>query len=298
MILKLKRFLYYFPKLIKTYDLIALSILKIIPVKFLVSFQFFFHHFKFPNLKNPITFNEKIQMMKIDSYKNENYKYMDKINAKKELSPLIGNDVFPKVFGIYNSTKDIKIIDLPNKFVIKTNHGSGFNIICQNKSIFDFKFAFAKINRWLNIDYGLYYGEKAYSLINPKILIEEFIEDKPGDSLIDYKIHCFNGVPKLIQVDVDRYSNHKRNFYDLKWNLLDLTIKYKKSKRKIGIPRNLDIMIQYSILISKIFKYVRIDMYNVKGKIYIGELTFFHGSGYESIFPKKYDNILGDWLKN
>lgn len=296
--LNLRKILYHFPIILKTHDIILQSILKIIPVKILVTFQFFFHHFKFPNLKNPVTFNEKIQVMKINSSKNEVYKYIDKINAKVEISKLISDSVIPKVIGIYNSTKDINIIDLPNKFIIKTNHGSGFNIICKNKSTFDFELAYAKINRWLKIDYGLYYGEKAYSLIQPKILIEELIEDNTSNILIDYKFHCFNGVPKLIQVDFDRFSFHKRNFYDINFNLIDLKIKFKQSNKKMIVPQNLNLMIEYCIIVSKIFNYVRIDMYNVNGNIYIGELTFFHGSGYESIFPKKYENILGNWVKN
>ena len=188
----------------------------------------------------------------------------------------MGIDICVPIIKIYNDSEEIKLEDLPDKFVLKCNHGSGMNIKCNNKSKFDISKAKKILNKWKDINYGLKMSEFQYLNIQRKIFAEIYLKD----NIEDYKIYCFHGMPKFIRVQQKLTRGHGKvnNYYDLNWKLTDIETGLKGFFRKPEIifekPKNLNLMIQYSKKLSEDFVFVRIDFYNIKGKIYLGEMTF------------------------
>lgn len=250
------------------------------------------------DLNNPQTFNEKIQWLKLYDQKPEYTEMVDKFEVKKYIADAIGEEYIIPTLGIYNNFDEIDFNKLPNQFVIKCTHDSGSIIICKDKSTFDRKKAKKKINKWLKRNYYYHSREWSYKNVKPRIIIEKYMVDESGTELKDYKIFCFNGEPKFIEVDFGRFSDHKRNLYTLDWELLDLEIKYPSDPQKvIKRPNHLEKMIEFSRILSKNIPHVRVDLYSINNKIYFGELTFYHGSGLEKIEPVEWDKKLGDMLK-
>ena len=250
------------------------------------------------NLENPKTFNEKLQWLKLYDRKLEYIKMVDKYEAKKYVENLIGKEYIIPTIGIYDKFEDIDFEKLPNQFVIKCTHDSGGIVICKDKNTFNKKEAKKKIQRALKRNYYYSKREWVYKEIKPRIIIEEYMVDESGLELKDYKIFCFNGEPKFIQVDFDRFSTHKRNIYTLDWKLLNFSIEYPSDlNRTINKPINLKKMIQFAKELSKNIPHVRVDFYSINEKIYFGELTFYHGAGYERFKPIEWDKKMGDMIK-
>ncbi len=133
--------------------------------------------------------------------------------------------------------------------------------------------------------------------MKPRIIAEKYMVDESGTELKDYKIFCFSGVPKIIQVDYDRFVKHKRNLYDTEWNRLPFTLKFPTDwNREFNKPKNLDKMLEIAAKLSVGYPHLRVDLYNINGNIYFGELTFFHGSGHEKFTPDEWNLKLGDWI--
>jgi len=248
------------------------------------------------NINSPKTFNEKINWLKIHGYKKENHYKADKLKVREYIKDCIGENYLIPMLGVYDTADDINSECLPNKFVVKTNHGSGYNIICNNKNKFDFNLMKKKINSWMKQNYYYYGKEWQYFGINPKIMIEKHLIDKLGDELLDYKFFCFNGIVKYIQIDIGRFSNHKRLYFDRNWETQDFTILYPRSNQKISKPDNLEEMLSISEKLSKDMVFSRIDLYNINSKIYFGEITFHPEGGCGPFFPNKYDLELGNKL--
>ena len=251
------------------------------------------------NLDNPQTYNEKLQWLKLYDRRPEYTKMVDKAEAKKYVANIIGEGYIIPTLGVYNSFDDINFDNLPNQFVIKCTHDSGGVVVCKDKSTLDIKAARKKI------EYGLsktnFWGtrEWPYKNVEPRIIIEQYLEDESGYELKDYKVHCFNGEPKFILVASGRYQNDIRfNFYDLNWNLMPFEKSHKRIDSNITIakPDNLDEMLDLAKALSVNIPHLRVDFYNVKNKIYFGELTFFPASGLGKFNPKEWDYKIGEWL--
>jgi hypothetical protein len=257
--------------------------------------RFFLRFRKFLNLKNPRTFSEKIQYIKLFD-RNEFYRnFIDKVKVREFINEQIGPKYLTKIYYIYNNFSSINFNDLPEKFVLKANHGSGLNYICKDKDKIDKKELSRIVNHWLNIDFYNIQREWAYKGIERKLICEEYLESE-YDSLIDYKFFCFNSKPKFIQVDFDRFTNHTRNIYDLEWKKLPVRLRHKNISIKLKRPDNLTEMIEIAKKLSRKFRLVRIDLYSVYRKTYFGEMTFYPGSGFEKFIPDKWDLIFGDEL--
>src|SRR5699024_283837 len=250
------------------------------------------------NLKTPISFNEKLQWLKLH-YRNPYYaNLVDKYEVRKHVKRTIGEEYLIPLLGVYDTFEEIDFDKLPNQFVLKCTHDSGGLVICHDKSQLNIKRAKKKINKCLRRNYYYLGREWVYKDINPRIVCESLMVDESGVELKDYKFFCFSGEPKIIQVDFSRFTNHKRNFYNLEWDLLDLSIKYPNDPNtKIIKPDKLEEMIKLASKLSSDYPHVRVDFYYIKGQIYFGEITFFHGSGYESFQPEKYNDLLGSWIK-
>lgn len=248
--------------------------------------------------EKPQKYTEKMQWVKLFSQDERRTMYSDKILVRKYVSKIIGEEYLIPILGEWDTFDKIDFDMLPNSFVLKTNHGSGTNIIVKDKNNFDKKTAGILINGWLETDFGFSHGfELHYSGIKRKIYAEQYIETKEKD-LQDYKFLCFDGKAYYCWVDVDRHGDHRRNVYDLDWNIQPWGQSKKNTIRDIPKPANYELMIGLAEKLAVGFSHVRVDLYNVDGKIYFGEMTFTNGSGYDLIYPREYDYKLGSLWKN
>lgn len=251
------------------------------------------------DLQNPNSFNEKLQWLKLYD-RNPLYTILtDKIKVKKWVAEKIGEEYIIPTLDIWEKPEDIDFNKLPDKFVLKCNHNSGKGLfICIDKNKIELKSIIRELKRGLKEDYSLTSGEWPYKNIKRKILAEKYISSSNGEDLKDYKFFCFNGNPKVIQVDYDRFTNHKRNLYNIEWQRLPFKLEYPTDwKYEIEKPENLMEMVEIAKKLSSGIPHVRVDLYNVNGKVYFGEMTFFHGSGYEKFEPIDWDYKLGDFLE-
>lgn len=241
------------------------------------------------DLKNPETFNEKIQWLKLFDATEEKARLADKLECRQWVSEKIGAEYLIPLIGWYKSFDEIDFSKLPASFVLKTNHGSSTNIIVKEKDFLNLREARMKMNRWLSSNYGFNKGfELHYGMIEPRIICEQYM----GENLIDYKFFCFDGNPEFIWVDVGRYTNHCRNTYDLNWNELPFIINRFK-RVPVERPMNLDLMSKLARKLSKGFPFVRVDFYEINGKVYFGEMTFTSSSGRDKFYPNEYDLKVG-----
>lgn len=255
------------------------------------------------SIDNPQTFDEKIWWLKLHYFNPLMTICTDKYLVRKYVEKCGLRDILNECYASFTSVDDIDIEKLPNEFFLKCNHLSGGNIIC-TKDNFD-KEKIKKIFRPLLRNNFYYYGfEYNYKYIKPQIVIEKVLRPLDGSSLLDYKFMCFAGVPRLLFLDIgacDKDGGHSehyyRNVYDMRFNLLEI-----KETRdnflddSIQKPKNFDYMIECAKILSKPFPHCRVDLYNVDGKVYFGEITFFHGSGYNHIEPHKADLEIGSWI--
>lgn len=226
------------------------------------------------NDSNIITIQDKLNYILIHESPENKTDIVDKILLRNYSKKILGEDICPPILKIYNNVDEINLNELPEKFVLKCNHGSQMNIICKDKKVFDLKAAKKKLRSWMNINYGLISFEYQYMNINKKIFAEKYL----GENIVDYKINCYNGKPHHIRVKKHLNGKNVNNFYDVNWTLTNITFNYLNFIRdpsiKIERPVNLDKMINYSKLLSSEFCYCRVDLYEVNNKVYLGELTF------------------------
>ena len=246
------------------------------------------------NWKRPRAYTEKMQWAKF--YDNSEIKTLltDKYAVRDWIKEKIGEEFLIPIIGVWNKFSEIDFSKLPQQFVLKTNHGSGSVIIVKDKNKFNISEAEKKFNDWMNIDFAYATGfELHYSGINRKIIAEKYLETNIGE-LQDYKFLCFGGKPYFCWVDLDRFGKHTRNVYDLNWNLQPWNqYTYGNSNRPIPIPKNFEKMIEIATTLCQGFSHVRVDLYNLDGKIYFGEMTFTNGCGFDRIIPDEYDFELG-----
>ena len=270
-----------------------------IPSKYYLQMVYMYKMGKRLNLKNPQTFNEKLQWLKLYDRKPEYTVMVDKIESKKWVANRIGGSHIIPTLGVWNKAEDIDFNSLPNQFVLKTNHDSGGIVICKNKSKLDIKRTREKLNKSLKINFSVVGREWPYKNVPRKIFAEKYMVDESGQELKDYKIFCFNANPEFIQVDFDRFadSGHKRNLYTPDWNLLNFEYGYKSdSSIKIERPDNLEEMLFFASKLSEGQTFLRVDFYSIQGKTYFGELTFFPGSGFERFSQPNKDNEYGNLI--
>ena len=253
------------------------------------------------NLDNPKTFNEKLHWLKLNNRKPEYTKMVDKYEVKKYISDIIGEEYVIPTIGVYNNFDEIDFEKLPNQFVMKCTHDSNSTIICKNKNTFNKKKNRKIINKKLHTNYYLCGREWPYKNVKPRIIIEEYLEDRnvKQNSIRDYKLMCFNGKVKLILICSNRGNKNTltMDFYDLNWNKLEIKRKTKNSTGKLEKPKNLDLMISFAERLSNNIPFIRIDFYEVNKKLYFGEVTFYPANGFEKFEPNEYDEILGNMIK-
>lgn len=251
------------------------------------------------NLDAPKTFNEKIQWLKLNYRKPEFIRMVDKYNAKKYVADIIGDEHIIPTIGVYNSVDEIDWNALPEQFVLKCTHDSGGVVICSDKSKLNIAAAKRKLKQGLRK--GFYYQgrEWPYKNVQRKIIAEKYMVDESGVELKDYKFFCFDGVPKFLFVATDRLKENeevKFDFYDLEFNHLDVKNGHPNSSRELSKPAGFDKLVEIASALSKDFPHLRVDLYDINGQIYFGELTFYHFSGFTPFVPLEWDYKFGEMI--
>lgn len=266
--------------------------------KVFLSLQFsFFFGYKL-NLKSPQTFNEKLQWLKLYNRNSQYTSMVDKYIGKQFVSRVIGEQFTIPTFGVWDRFEDIDFDFLPNQFVLKCTHDSGCVVICKNKKDFDKAAAKQKLEKSLARSFYYYSREWPYKGVPRKIIAEKYMEDKTFHELRDYKFFCFGGQVKCFKVDFDRFIDHHANYFDRDGNLLKFgeVVCPPVYDRKIELPKTLKKMIELAEKLSTGIPFLRVDFYEVNGKIYFGELTFFPASGLGEFIPQEWDLKLGEWI--
>ena len=248
-------------------------------------------------INNPTTFNEKIQWLKLNYKKPEITMAADKYEVREYIKEKIGENYLIPLWEIFDDYKKINFVTLPNSFALKATHGSGWNIICHNKNKLNFKQLNRTLKYWQKTSYYQFGKEWAYKNIKPRFICERLILDENNKSPMDYKFFCFNGVPRFIQIDIDRFETHKRLFYDVKWNKQPFGLLYDIPDFELDPPNNLSLMVNLAEKLASDFPFVRVDFYNLNGKIFFGELTFYPENGTGVFIPQNWDHKFGELLK-
>lgn len=250
------------------------------------------------DLSNCKTLTEKIQWLKIYDSNPLKIKCSDKILVREYCEQKLGIDLFIPILGVWSRFDDIDFSKLPKEYILKTNHGSHTNIIVHNG--INKKQAKKKFDNWLSKDWSWWGKEMAYYPIKRKIFAEKFMRDKENGELTDYKFLCFNGEPKYCQVFNNRHEKKFHcNYYDDDFNFVDISrIDIPNDKTNLDKkPINFKQMKEYAKVLSQDFNFVRIDFYEIDGKLYLSELTFFPAAGFQQYKNQEIDLFLGDMLK-
>lgn len=276
------------------------NFLKFIPDESYLKLLYFIRMKKILNLKNPKTFNEKLQWLKLNDRKSQYSLMVDKYEAKKYVQSLIGEQYIIPTYGVWNSFNEIDFNSLPNKFVLKCTHDSGGVVICQDKKLLNIELAKQKINKSLKCNFYYVGREWPYKNVKPRIIAEKYLEDKSTSDLKDYKFYCFNGEPLFLYLSqgMNNHQTARISYVNLDWTLA----KYKRSDYLSFTelpqkPKNLNKMIELSRSLAKDIKFLRVDFYEVNGQIYFGELTFYPGSGFTPFASYQDDLDIGNYLK-
>ncbi len=251
-------------------------------------------------LKNPQTYNEKLQWLKLYDRKPEYSIMVDKYEAKRYISERIGDKYIIPTLGIWERFDDIDFSKLPNQFVLKCTHDSGGLVICRDKTNFNCEIAKKKINKSLRKNYYLQSREWPYKNVKPRILAEQYMEDTATYELRDYKFFCFDGAVKALFIASDRQKEGietKFDFYDVNFIHLPFTNGHPNADIPPLKPERYDEMILLAQKLSAGLPHLRVDFYEVNGNVFLGELTFSHWSGFQPFSPQEWDQVFGDWLK-
>ena len=251
-----------------------------------------------PDLKHPKKFTEKMQWLKLYDRKDEYTKLVDKITVKQFVGSVISKDIIIPTLGVWNNFDDIDFNILPNEFVLKTNHSGGSTgvVICNDKRNFDISHARKLLNSSLKSNSYYTTKEWTYKNIKPKIFAETLLHSDNGKDLTDYKFYCFHGIPTYCQVISNRRTNETIDFFDTNWihqSFYGLNPKCKQSIVPIEKPQNYKLMLDIARTLSQNIPFVRVDLYNINGHIYFGEITFYPASGFGVFTPTAWDLTLG-----
>lgn len=274
-----------------------LEMLDFIPDKLMIKMQYRIKTGRSLNLDNPQRYTEKIQWYKLYYRDLLMTRCSDKYQVRSYVEEKGLGEYLTKLYGVYEKTEDIDFSKLPDSFAIKYTNGSGANYFVHDKKKEDLDKLREIANKWLKKRKANYGREWSYYNVTPRIIIEELLERDENNDIPDYKFFCFNGKVKYLYVMVDYVDNHENgrcSFFTPEWEQLPYKrSEYKAINRKIPKPKNFDKMIEIAEILSEDFPHVRVDLYNIKGRIVFGELTFYTASGYTVFYPDEFDFILG-----
>ena len=254
------------------------------------------------NLKNPVTFEDKQQWLKLHDRKEEYHELVDKYAVRKHIKSIIGEKYCIPLIGHWSRFEDIDFDTLPESFVIKCNHDSGSVKVIKNKSILtgtDMERLRNHFSKRLSYDFYYAGREYPYKGLKPRILIEKYMTDDKQElsGLNDYKFFCFHGEPRIVLIVTDRATDCRYDFYDMSFNHLDLRYGKGRDDDRIQKPVFFDEMKEVAAKLSKGIPFVRMDLYEVGGQVYFGEYTFFDGGGFQFLEPEEWEYTMGSWIK-
>lgn len=298
--------IYWYKKVLKSQKLRFAIVkgLSFLPDKLMLSIQYYIKFGRKCNFTNAQRWTEKLQLYKM-YYRNPHLGgCIDKYEVRAYIEKKGLGDILNKLYEVYSHVDEIDVEKLPDSFVLKTtNGGGGLNVVLvSDKNKMNLPMIRSEFNTWMAhfkagaVSMG---REWAYSQIkSSRIVAEEFLvnRDNPAAGIDDFKILCFHGEPKYIIVDKDRYIDHRRNFYDTNWNRVNVTTDHEQFETSYPKPKNFEIMLDIARKLSEDFPFVRVDLYNVMGKIYFGELTFYPWTGYVQFTPDSFDFELGKFM--
>ncbi len=276
-----------------------LDILSFVPDSMMLKIQYRMKMGRKLDLKNPKRYTEKLQWYKINYHNLILKKCVDKYEVRSYVKEKGLSEILVDCYGVFEDVSEIEWSKLPQKFIMKkTNGGGGINIfICKDKDSLNKEQIISLLRKWTvkNKEHSLG-REWAYDGLKSRIIVDQYLEnsENPEAGIYDYKILCFEGKVAYIVLDVDRYTNHKRNIYDADWNYIDVVTDHETYGDRIRKPKCLEEMKHIAEKLSEDFPFVRVDLYLVNGKIYFGELTFYPWSGYVQFTPDEFDFELGN----
>lgn len=259
--------------------------------------QYFLRNNCKPDLKNPKELSEKQLWLKLNYYKEDYGKFVDKYEVRNYVEEKIGKKYLNEIFNVYNKASQIDFDTLPNQFVLKATHGSGYNIIVENVKELDIKQTKKKLNQFLSQNYYHKFQEAIYKNVTPRIIAEKYISKTDKDLVVEYKFFCYHGEPKYIYAEKKESGNIQNSFYDLDWNKI-LPQKNNPTFLKSSFikPANLYEMIEVAKKLSEEFIFLRVDLYAIGSKIIFGELTFFTGAGLVKSSIERFNKEFGDLI--
>lgn len=252
------------------------------------------------NLAYPITYNEKLQWLKLHDRKPIYTTMVDKYEAKKYAANIIGEEHIIPTYGVWNSFDEIDFDMLPRQFVLKCTHDSGGIAICRDKKSFNYKAAKRLLTKNLHRNFYWTGRDWPYKDVKPRIIAEKYMEDSHNADLRDYKFFVFNGVAKALFVASDRQTKDietRFDFFDMNYNHLSVKNGHENSTIYPEKPKSFEIMRKFAEKLGQGIPQSRMDFYEVNGKVYFGEITLFHYSGMVPFEPEEWDKIFGDWIK-
>jgi|SRR5690625_2896849 len=274
-----------------------LGLTEFIPDKVMIKLQYWIKTGRKLNLKDTERYNEKIQWYKLYYRDPLMTQCADKYRVREYVTSKGLENILVPLYGAYDDAEDIDFDDLPDEFVLKTNNGSHTNILCDSKSKLDIGVTIETLNSWLTERTAKAGREWAYYNIQPKIICEQYLDVGENNELVDYKFICFDGKVACVFVNAERNSSEGLIF-DI-YNEAFKKLPYKRKGLRESItdfpkPINYDEMVEIAEILSVDFPHVRVDLYNINGKVYFGEMTFYHASGYVEFEPDEFDFILGN----
>jgi hypothetical protein len=250
------------------------------------------------HLRRPRTFQEKLQWLKLYDRRPAYTALADKYAAKQYVAEKLGAEYVIPTLGLWERPEDIPLELLPDQFVLKVTHDSGGVILCKDKSALDWEAVRKKLNDNLNKDYSAAHREWVYRDVPRRIIAEPYMEDGEGAALMDYKFYCFDGVPTFCQVISERETEECIDFFDMEWNHQNFTglLSHKQACHAVERPKTFAKMIEAAAILSEGHPFLRVDLYEVRGRMYFGELTFYPASGFGSFQPAAWNEIMGDYI--
>lgn len=273
-----------------------LSLTEFIPDKIMIKWQYRIKTGRKLNLNDPKRFTEKLQWYKLYYREPLMTKCADKFGVREYVSLKGFEEILVPLYGVYKQVEEIDFSKLPDKFVLKTTNGSRTNLLCEDKSKLNTEKTKTTLTNWLTHRTSKAGREWPYYNIDNKIICEKYLEKDQDNDLVDYKFVCFNGKVECVFINAERFTDDilKFGIYSRDFQQLPYTRKgLRNTDDKIKKPQNYEKMVKIAETLSEDFPHVRVDLYNIDGEIYFGEMTFFHGSGYIEFEPDEFDYILG-----
>jgi len=248
------------------------------------------------DLEIPVTFNEKIHWLMLNYRIPEMTRLADKHEVRAYVAARVGDWLLNDLYGVWEDPADVDFDRLPESFVLKVTSGSGQNILCRSKSLLNVEQARVQLRDWMRRNEYWVGREWAYKNIKPKIICEKYLMDEEGHIPCDYKLFCFHGEPRFVQVDTDRFSNHCRDLFDLRWEVLPFSYSYPPSGVQVPRPQCLETMVSIARTLSEGFPFVRVDLYSTHERVVFGEMTWYPEGGLGRFNPEAYDVEIGKLL--